>query len=69
MCVNILANHYAVLIWELGYVIEHVIIVSADYDIAAQLISQTLMKRKSFIGTPYWWALNRYDHITITYCI
>ena len=27
--------------------------VSADFGIAAQ-ISQTLMKRKSFIGTPYW---------------
>ena len=70
VCVNILANHYAVLIQrELGYVIEHEIIVSADYDIAAQLISQTLMKRKSFIRIPYWWALNRHDQIAITYCI
>ena len=32
------------------------VVVIADFGIAAQ-ISQTLMKRKSFIGTPYWWVL------------
>lgn len=30
-------------------------LMSADFGIAAQM-SQTLLKRKSFIGTPYWMA-------------
>ena len=38
---------------ERGYVIEHVIFVSADYGIVAQII-ETLMKRNPFIGIPYW---------------
>jgi len=29
--------------------------VTADFGVSAQ-ITATMCKRKSFIGTPYWWA-------------
>lgn len=38
------------------YALPSVFVLAADFGVAAE-ISATAAKRKSFIGTPYWWAI------------